>query len=301
MTETTSIQHLMREHDASWPIVRQPGLATCIAQATIGSFFGTFLVMIARILVVYHPYNSSLVFILPFFMAVGLATGVVAGVLIWAAAREADGPVLGITRSLIGMLVIALGWFAPWYLWLREEISPDLNFWLVALVVVPGLSLGSITGSRLRPWRELVRGGETKATLLKILAGFIGLVLRSVVVFSFLVWFTVGAHDVRYYYLGTDPTEELLPQWVIWWLLILGHFALGAVVLFARMKFRRLVLLTVITVCPVLAWLPTWYAEDRYFFIGYLGVWALFLLTRWRQTDIAWSYLKAELRYYLID
>ncbi|HET9478723.1 MAG TPA: hypothetical protein VFO72_05235 [Pyrinomonadaceae bacterium] len=39
----------------------------------------------------------------------------------------------------------------------------------------------------------------------------------------------------------------------------------------------------------------------RYILLGYLAAWAVFLLTRWHQTDVALSTIKEELRYYLID
>lgn len=38
-----------------------------------------------------------------------------------------------------------------------------------------------------------------------------------------------------------------------------------------------------------------------YIAANFLLVWAVFLLTRWRQTPVALSFLKEEFRYYLID
>jgi hypothetical protein len=35
--------------------------------------------------------------------------------------------------------------------------------------------------------------------------------------------------------------------------------------------------------------------------IGYLAVWAAFLIARWSRTHLALAFLKQELRYYLID
>ena len=303
MTETTSIQHFMHERNPSWPVLRQPGLATFIAQAAIGSFCGGFLVVIARMVLVYDSTNGYFVFYVPFLMALGLLTGAVAGFLIWAATRETDGPLLGLTRSLIGVLVTALAWFALWYFLLREEMTPDVNLWMLLGVVVSGVSIGWVTGSRLRPWRELVRGGETKTTLLKIIAGLIGLVLRVSVLLVLLATLIIAITSVQDYFLGPQPAYKSQRTLMVWYLLLLGHFAAGTIVLFARMKFWLLVPLVVIAASPVLAslWLAELVEIERSIVTGYLGVWAMFLLTRWRQTDIAWSYLREELRYYLID
>ena len=303
MTETTSIQHFPRERRMYAPVVRQPGLLTFVAQAAVGSFCGSFLVLIARILLVYSSDNGAYVDYVPLLMALGLATGLVAGFLIWAASKEVDGQLLPITRLLIGVFVTGLAWFAFWLYLIREDIPSETQLWLLAGVVVSGIAIGSVTGSALRPWHELVRGGETKATLLKILAGFVGSVLRVVIVFCFLATLILALGTVQRYFLGPQLQYNYLRSEMPWELLILGHFALGVVVLFARMRFLPLVVLTVISASPVLAslWLTTWNSAARNFLIGYLAVWAIFLLTRWRQTDIAWSYTKAELRYYLID
>ena len=302
MTETTSIQNFMRERHAFAAVIRQPGLATFVAQAAIGSFCGSFIVLIARILLVYQSYNALLIFSLPFLTMLGLATGIVAGFLIWAASKEADGRLLGITRSLMGVLVTGLAWFALWYYWLKEEFSSDKLPWMLAVAIVSGLSIGLLTGSRLRLWRELVRGGETKTTLLKILAGLIGLVLRSLVVLLFLSTLVMTIASLQEYYLDPEPGVPET-KYLVWTLLLFGHFATGVFILFARMRFWPLVLLTVISVSPVIAslWSIVVYPPDRDFIYGYLGAWAVFLLTRWRQTDIAFAYLNEELRYYLID
>jgi hypothetical protein len=303
MTETTSIQQFARERHAYAPVVQRPGLATFIAQAAIGSFCGTFAVMLGRILFVYHSYNGYFIFYLPFLMGLGLATGLVAGFLIWAATKEADGQLLTITRSLIGVLVTALAWFALWYFLLTEgNISLEAQVWLLLGVAVSGVSIGVMTGSRLRPWRELVRGGETKTTALKILAGLIGLVLRSVVVFLFLSSLIVAISMTQLYFLDHEQAYKYVRLEMVCYLLLLGHFSIGVVILFARMRFWSLVLLTVISSGPVVAtlWLPGLNPPQEVV-IGYLGVWALFLVTRWRQMDVAVGALNEELRYYLID
>ncbi len=304
MTETTSIQQFMRERHTFAPVVPQPGLATFIAQAAVGSFCGTFVVLLVRIFFVYQPRNGFFVFYVPLLMGLALATGALAGLLIWAGTKETDGPLLGITRTLMGVLVMGLAWFALWYFLLREEeISSEALLWMLAVVVVSGVSIGLVTGSRLRLWRELVRGGETKKVALRILAGLIGLVLRSVVVFLFLGYLIMAIASVQSHFVGTQPRLASEITSMVWDLLLLGHFTTGAILLFARLRFWPLVLLTVISIAPVGAglWIAELVSVERNIVIGYLVAWAMFLLTRWRQTDVALGVLSKELRYYLID
>lgn len=309
MTETTSIQNFMRERHAYAPVVRQPGLATFIAQAAIGSFLGTFVLLLVRILFVYKSSNGFLVYSLPFLMALAVPTGAVAGLLIWAGTKETEGPLLGITRTLVGVLVTGLTWFGLWYYLLRDnnftdgQSSWEAQLWLLSALVVSGVSIGVLTGSRLRPWRELVRVGDTKSVLLKVVGGLVGFVLRAVVVFTLLGMIIHAITSVQSYFLGPQPPYNSELRTMVWSLVLLGHFATGAVILFARMRFWSLVPLTVISVSPVLAalWIARLYGPEANIVIGYLSVWAMYLLTRWRQTDIAWFKLKDELRYYLID
>ena len=159
MTETTSIQHLTRERHTYAPVAKQPGLATFIGQAAIGSFCGTFVVMVSRMLIVYRPHNDLFVLYVPILLGLGLAIGVLAGLLIWAGTRQANGELLGITRSLIGVLVNGLAWFALWYFLFGENVPSKEQFWLLTAVVFSGTTIGMLTGSRLRPWREMVRAG----------------------------------------------------------------------------------------------------------------------------------------------
>lgn len=304
MTETTSIQNFMRERHAYAPVVKRPGLTTFIAQAAIGSFCGTFVVMLARMLFFYRPHNDLFVLYLPFLMALGLATGGPAGLLIWAGTKEADGKLLGITRTLIGVLVTALAWFALWYYLFGGDVTTETQLWLLSAVVVSGVSIGVMTGSGLRPWHELARGGETKAPLLTILAEFVGFVLRTAVLLVLPAALVMTLATTQMYIFEFESAYPHLLTSVFWYLLVLGHLATGLVVLFARMRFGSIVVLTVISTAPVVAGLlaTEWDPAIRNFVIGYLVAWVMFLVTRWRQTDVAVAAFRKELRYYyLID
>lgn len=173
MTETTSINRMIRERHVYAPaVVRQPSFATLLAQAVVGSFFGNVVLVIARVLLDYHPFNIWFIFSLPFLLAWGLATGVPAGLLIWVSTKLAHGPLITINRSLLGVLVMSGAWLFVWVFVLEKDISPTVQLWAFPVILVPAVMIGLVTGSRLRLGRELVRGGEADATALKILAGW---------------------------------------------------------------------------------------------------------------------------------
>jgi hypothetical protein len=90
----------------------------------------------------------------------------------------------------------------------------------------------------------------------------------------------------------------------LWPALLCGHFAAGVAVLFARLKLALLFPLALIVNAPIIAALVQFHVSTpELWFVAapYLGVWALFLLTRWRQTDLALGVLNEEIHYYLID
>lgn len=305
MTEATSIDRMVLERRVYAPAVaRQPGLATLLAQAVVGSFFGNVVLVIARVLLDCDPYNIWFIFSLPFLLAWGLATGVPAGLLIWAGTKLARGPLLAINRSLLGVLIMSLAWLFVWLFSLGKDTSPKVQLWALPVLFVPGVMIGLVTGSRLRLGRELVRGGEADATALKILAGLTGLILRVVVVFLFLASIILVITTLQSYFLESKPRSEYLQTDMVWNPLIFGHAALGVVILFVRLKFSPLATLTAIAAAPVVAFLWAFPEIDevtRIVILGYVGAWGMFLLSRSREIDLALSVLNKELRYYLID
>lgn len=304
MTETTSIDRVVLERRVYAPaVVRQPGLATLLAQAVVGAFFGNVVVVIAKVLLDYHPYNSIYAFSLPLLLTGGLETGVPAGLLVWAGGKLVHGSLLTITRSLVGIFVMSLAWFLFWSVLGGQEISRTELLWALPLTLVPGVMIGLVTSSRLRLGRELVRRGEADATALKIVAALTGLVLRLLVVFLFLVSLILEIATLQSYFLESAPDEDLRSLLVANSLLC-GHAALGVVILFVRLKFSPLATLAAIAAVPLVAVfgaLPEMDEVTRIVILGYMGVWGLFLLSRSRVIDLALSALNKELRYYLID
>ena len=131
----------------------------------------------------------------------------------------------------------------------------------------------------------------------RILAGLSGFVLRPAVVFSFMCCLIVLIARLQPAYYWGDH------DWV-WPALLCGHFAAGVAVLFARLKTSLLFPLALIANAPIIAALVQFRLsrpDVTYAAISYLSVWAVFLLARWRQTDLALSFLNEEIHYYLID
>lgn len=301
MTDATSVQRLVRERRVYLPNrSSQPGIATLISQSITGLFLGSFLVELVWILFRFDQYNGLVVLRLPFVMMFGVLAGPLVGLLIWTFSKLAGAPLHVINRSAIATLISAAGWFAVWLLSISDTPSPEAQLWLLEAIVIPGVVMGLVTGSRLRLWRELVRPGEARGKVLTLLAGFTGMILRVPVVFLFMTSLLLLISELQVDYLLNEFALASLAPVV----LTFAHFTLGVVVLFGRMRFSVLALLTAIALSPMLVSLTNWVRvqpETHYIFIGYLAVWAMFLLTRWRQTQVAFSVLNEEFRYYLID
>ena len=276
--------------------MNHPGLARFIAQAAIGFIVANFALIIARILLVPEDGNDWFVFWLVAVFVVGLGVGIAAGLIIWLGAVMLRHSPNAVYRTVIGMVVVAALWF---YLALTLGWEPRTDveqLWVLAVIIVPGIGIGVVTNSRLRLWHELVRRGEAIRTLPKILAGFTGLVLRPVVVFMFMSCLIVLVARLQPVYVDQNG-------W-LWPALLCGHFAAGVAVLFARLKLALLFPLGLIVNAPIVAALVHFHVSTpELWFVAapYLGIWTVFLLTRWRQTDVALSFLNEEIHYYLID
>lgn len=297
MTETPSINPMIRErHVYAPPVARRPDVGTVMAQAAVGFITANFLLILARILLVYTSYNVSFIFALPVVFVFTLVMGVPAGLFVWAGFEIAGNTLNHIYRSIIAVLIM-VPVFVSFAIFLNAPLPPqDEQLWVLAMVLAPAIGIGLVTGSRLRLWHELVRGGDRVGIVLRFLAGFSGVVLRTIVVVLFMVSSIalIGILQSRYY----QQTDR------IWSILACAHFTAALVLLFVRMKIELLLPLAVLVTAPVavrLFVLPELWELVRYVAIGYLALWAVFLLTRWRQTQVAFSVLNEEFRYYLTD
>ena len=284
MSETTSI-------------ARRPNVATVMAQAAIGYIAAMFLLILARTLLVYDDYSIVYVFLLPVVFVFAIVLAVPAGLFVWAGFEIAGDTLNQIYRSVIAVVIMA-----PAILYLFMGViaaTPPTHeqIWVLALLLVPAMGIGLVTGSRLRLWRELVRGGDRVGAILRGVAGVTGVMLRVKVVFLFMASTIAVICTLQ----STAPEFEPYRAWSI---LMFAHFAGAVALVLARVKGDVLVPLGVIVNAPVVAALvksPAPFPAFPYLVIGYLALWTVFLLTRWRQTPAAFSALNEEFRYYLID
>jgi hypothetical protein len=175
---------------------------------------------------------------------------------------------------------------------------PRLTDYLIPLAVYLSIciALSLAAGSELQPWRELVRGAEAMPQQLRPLTGITGFFLRVVIVF-FLMEATLATISTLQF--GTSQKELEFA------LVALVHFIAAFAIVVARLRFWLLLPLALLVNVPVVFWL-TEVAKDAdlfwfYLIIGYLALWASFLLSRWSGTYSALAVLKQELQYYLID
>ena len=271
---------------------QRPDVTTVMAQAAVGYIAGNFLLILARMLLVPNPYNFMYVFVLPVLPVFGVPAGVTIGLFIWAGFEMAGNTLNIISRSIIAVMLIALAYLSIVLVFGWPLPPPELQFWLLAMILAPGIAIGLVTSSRLWLWSELVRKGDRVGKVLGIFAGLTGVVLRLIVASLFM------ASLVALIGILQSPGPQQIP--LLWWALMAAHFTAGGALLFVRIKTDVLLPLAVIANAPMVAVLMK-FPQLQYVAIGYLALWAVFLLTRWRQTQVAFSVLKEEFRYYLID
>jgi len=293
MTTATSVHPLTIQGQVDSPAVAwRPRVTTVMAQAAGGYIAANFLLIVARMLLVPNPRNGLLIFSLAALPVFAVPAGLVVGLFVWAG-MELEGTRLNTaSRSLIGVIMMALGGLALTLFFGWELPPPELQFWVLAMVIAPGIGMGVVTGSRLRLWHELVRKGDRVGPVLGVLAVLSGAVLRLLVPFLFMgsVIALIGIAQAR-------GSQEI---GFVWWVLACAHFATASVLLFVRLKTDVLLPLAVFASSSLIA-VVLRFGWLEYVGIGYFAMWAVFLLTRWRQTQAALAVLKEEFSYYLMD
>lgn len=303
MTNTTTLDARVEDRRTFLaPAVSQPGLMTFLSQGALGWAFGCYVWLVGYILVYFDSNSFFFGMGIPYMLAMGTVIGSPVGLILWAFAKASDRPLSRTLRATIAVLLLLIGYIAMWLLFMWEPLTSERQLGVALIVALPGIMIGLFAGSSLRPGRELVRAGEAKLVLPRILAVITGLVLRSVVVQLFLASVIMAISALQYFYLQEPP---LLEEWDEQWIPVaFFHFLLAMIVLFARMRTEFLAVLTAIANAPVIAsfWMyPDMPTELWYALVGYLVAWALFLLSRWRLTDVAVAVLNDEIRYYLLD
>jgi|GEM_PF-2234668 len=292
MMNTTIIDTRVRRPAVVLQPAGLPRLKTFAGQAAAGAVFSHFILFVLACAMARENLGFWL-FALPCFLFLSLFGGVPAGFIIWACTRSDAKPLRPAYRCVIAVLVLGPGWF-----YLSRIAFPTTaaaQLWLLAWLLLPAVTIGLLTHSRLRVGRELIRGGQAVGRGSRVLAGLSGFVLRL----SGVLLFMESAVAVIYLSKATDQQDQL-----IWAILLCGHFTASLFVMFLRTDITLLATLSMIALAPliiVFLKLPQMTETLRYVFIGYFGLWAMFLQTRWRQTDYALAFLNEEIHYYLID
>ena len=239
------------------------------------------------------PPHSYLLVILPFFLVTGMIMGLFQGLVVWGWMRLAGQHLSWGYRVAMGVstaTMFVLLWFLIWVPRLTDHLFPLA----VYLSICVALSLAA--GSKLQPWRELVRGAEAMPQQWRSLTGTTGLLLRVAVVFFLMESILATTITLRVDYPQFDLTFALIA---------LIHCVVAFVIVFARFRLWLLLPLALLVNVPMLLWLKEFGTDSdvflSYLVIVYLALWAAFLLSRWSGTYSALATVKEELRYYLID
>lgn len=276
-----------------------PGIGRFLSQGVVIGAFISFLFPLYGIIST-RGYTFLLIGALPFFLAGGLAFGLVQGLGMWGCTRFVHRPLGKLARAIIGVLIFALLLVA--YSLIVPSSPQNETATLkdyvqdILIDIAIGVTFGLVTGSRLQPWRELVRGEKSLPRQSRLLTGLTGLALRVIVIFYFMHAVLVFVWMLKFAFQHTDFVFVLIG---------FCHFAAAVVIVFARLRFWLLLSLALIVNLPIVAFITTVLQKDEVFgwYLGltYLGAWAAFLLTRSSRTYSALAFLKEEIRYYLID
>ena len=281
------------------PMWDLPGFGRFLTQGIVVGAFVSFVFTVIAMLA--HPengYNFLLIAWLPYILATGMGFGVFEGVLIWACSYIAGRrlhplPRAGLGIVVLGILIVIFNYFnsdAP----VNHEAS--IKDWLrfIAFYGAIGAVFGLVSGSKFSPMSELLRGTTPPRWL--VLNGITGFLLRVFMIYAMmestllLIWMT---------------QLERPQHGFIFAAIALSHCIAAIVILFTRMPFWLLLLSALLINFPVAALITDVLTNEqileRNLIIAYLALWSTFLLCRVSVPDAVLSFIKKEIRYYLID
>lgn len=307
MIASGSMQHIYGEvlsRSVYTPKDQVPGIGRFLSQGAVAGPILSFLATVGVILL--NPtngYNFFFIFVLPFYLASSMVLSLLPSLLIWGCTRLGRHRLNPAARVSLGTLMVTLISIGICYLIYLDRPPyvkpPELTVYLpvVAISATMGMVLGLVVGSRLQPWRILVRGVDSLPAKSRVLTGITGVALRVVV-----VWGLMEAIVAMICGLQREPHPDDFQLTA----LTLVHFTFATIIVFARMRLSLLLPLALIANVPVALLIRKYYGSDSEYGIAiaaivYLAVWATFLLSRWRATYAALASLKDELHYYLID
>src|SRR5689334_1186373 len=286
-------------HSFCQPRHELPGFGRSISQGIVVGVFLSFLSPVIAMLS--HPengYNFLFISYLPNILAIGMAFGVLEGTLLWACSYIAGRRLNALARAGMGIVVLTVLVVIYNYLCSDEPVnsSASLKQWLraIAFYSVLGAVFGLVSGSKFSPISELLRGTTPPRRL--VLNGITGLLLRVLIIFAtmestlFLIWMT---------------QLERPEHGITFAAIAVGHCLAATVILFTRMRFWLLLPLALLINFPVVALITDVLTKEqtmeRIPIIAYLTLWTAFLLCRVSMPRAVVTFLKKEIRYYLID
>jgi hypothetical protein len=281
------------------PLSELPEFGRFLSQGIVVGAFVSFLWPVIGMLADReNGYNFLFISWLPVILATGMGIGLFEGVLLWACNYIAGHRLHALAQAASGIVVLALLLVTLNYFYLDRPANPDpsLRAWLPFLAAYGaiGAVFGLVGGSKFSPISELLRGTAPPRWL--VLNGITGFFLRVLVIFATM--------ELTLTFIWVTQLERRQHDFVFV-AIALGHCIAATVILFTRMPFWLLLLLTLLINFPVVAVITDVLTEElifvRILFIAYLTFWAAFLLCRVSVPHAVISFVKKEIRYYLID
>jgi hypothetical protein len=155
-----------------------------------------------------------------------------------------------------------------------------------------------LSGSKFQPWRTLAYGLTRQPREISKLAIVAGIALRSLIIFFLMESILVLILTLQ----STYQPHEFWRAHAFASILV-AHCILCLSVALGRLKFALVINLVLLAnlIVLLLCWFDVNSNRTGFFIVEYSILWAVFILTRLTIAKNAFSYLKQELRYYLID
>lgn len=280
------------------PLYELPGFGRCLSQGmVVGAFVSFLFPLLGMILDRENGYNFLLIFWLPVILATGMGFGLFEGLFLWAFSYIAGHRLNAFARVAVGMVVIAILIVTFDYFYSDRPIihNGSLRLWLrlIAFFFFPaGVVFGLVSGSKFNPVSELLRGTTPPRWL--ALNGITGFFLRVLVIYATM--------DSTLMLIWTTQLEGRQHE-AIFIAIAVCHCIAASVILFTRMPFWLLLLLALLINFPVAVLITDVLTNQiaRNAVIAYLILWTVFLLCRVSVPPAVLSFVKKEIRYYLID
>ena len=276
-----------------------PGIGRFLSQGiVVGTFVSFLFTVLGMLLDPKNGYNFLLISWLPIILATGIGFGVLEGCVLWACSYIAGHRLNALARAAVGIVLlgILLVTFDHFFSERPANYSFPLKDWLrlIGIYGTIGAVFGLVSGSKFSPVSELLRGTTPPRWLL--INGITGFFLRVLIIYAtmestlFLILMTQLERRQREFTFAA---------------IALSHCVGACVIAFTRMPFWLLLLLALLINYPIAVLITDVLTQEqileRNFMIAYLTLWSAFLFCRIDVPHAAVSFVKQEIRYYLID